>query len=41
MVNVFLEGKLFMEYTHDYGFLDDVPLDFISQNVRRTLPSCF
>ncbi|MEM9823839.1 MAG: transglutaminase family protein [Bacteroidota bacterium] len=27
------EGKAFMEYVEDYGYFDDLPLDFIIQNL--------
>ncbi len=32
------EGKAFMEYLDDYGSFDDVPLDFIEQNMKENYP---
>ncbi len=32
------EGKEFMEYLEDYGSFDDVPLDFIQQNMEENYP---
>jgi len=31
-------GKQFMEYIEDYGFFEDVPLDFIIQNLKDNYP---
>jgi transglutaminase-like putative cysteine protease len=35
------EGSLFMEYLEDYGPFEDVPLDFIKQNIREHYPHIF
>ncbi|EDP96718.1 transglutaminase-like domain-containing protein [Kordia algicida OT-1] len=35
------EGSLFMEYTADYGFFEDVPLDFMKKNVKEHYPHIF
>ncbi len=35
------EGSVFMEYLDDYGFFDDVPLDFLRKNLREHYPSIF
>ena len=35
------EGKRFMEYTADYGYFEDVPLAFMSKNVKRHYPHIF
>jgi transglutaminase-like putative cysteine protease len=35
------EGNLFMEYLEDYGFFDDVPLDFMKSNVKEHYPHIF
>jgi transglutaminase-like putative cysteine protease len=35
------EGSLFMEYLEDYGPFEDVPLEFIKQNVREHYPHIF
>jgi len=32
------DGKEFMEYLDDYGSLEDVPLDFIEQNMKENYP---
>ncbi|WP_420575492.1 transglutaminase-like domain-containing protein [Ekhidna sp.] len=32
------EGKEFMEYLDDYGSFEDVPLDFIEQNMKENYP---
>ena len=35
------DGDQFMEYTDDYGFFDDVPLDFMKQNIKEHYPHIF
>lgn len=35
------EGSLFMEYTDDYGYFGDVPLDFMVHNLRAHYPHIF
>jgi len=35
------EGTRFMEYTEDYGFFDDVPLDFMINNIKQHYPHIF
>ena len=35
------EGNLFMEYLEDYGYFDDVPLDFMKANVKEHYPHIF
>ena len=35
------EGSLFMEYVEDYGYFDDVPLDFMKQNIKEHYPHIF
>ena len=35
------EGNLFMEYLEDYGFFEDVPLDFMKQNIQEHYPHIF
>lgn len=35
------DGNLFMEYTQDYGFFEDVPLDFMKQNLKTHYPHIF
>ena len=35
------EGSLFMEYVDDYGHFEDVPLDFMKQNIREHYPHIF
>lgn len=35
------EGSLFMEYTDDYGYFGDVPLDFMVRNLRAHYPHIF
>lgn len=35
------EGTLFMEYLEDYGFFDDVPLDFMKANFLEHYPHIF
>ncbi|TDM00377.1 MAG: transglutaminase [Flavobacteriaceae bacterium] len=34
-------GDLFMEYTADYGCFDDVPVDFMVQNLKENYPHIF
>ena len=34
------DGNRFMEYVEDYGHFDDVPLDFIKKNLKRSLWAC-
>ena len=35
------EGNLFMEYIEDYGHFEDVPLDFMKQNIKEHYPHIF
>ena len=35
------EGTRFMEYTADYGHFEDVPMDFMSKNVKQHYPHIF
>lgn len=35
------EGNKFMEYIEDYGFFEDVPLDFMKANVKAHYPHIF
>ncbi|WP_282053383.1 transglutaminase-like domain-containing protein [Maribacter luteus] len=35
------EGSRFMEYIDDYGYFDDVPLDFMIKNVKEHYPNIF
>ena len=35
------EGSKFMEYTDDYGYFDDVPLDFMAENIKKHYPHIF
>jgi len=35
------EGNQFMEYTADYGYFEDVPLDFMIQNLKTHYPHIF
>ncbi|WP_291726124.1 transglutaminase-like domain-containing protein [Bernardetia sp.] len=35
------QGTRFMEYTDDYGYFDDVPLDFMRNNLRKHYPHIF
>ncbi len=35
------EGSLFMEYTDDYGYFEDVPLDFMKRNIKEHYPHIF
>ena len=35
------EGSLFMEYVDDYGYFDDVPLEFMKQNIKDHYPHIF
>ena len=35
------EGSLFMEYVDDYGHFEDVPLEFMKQNIREHYPHIF
>lgn len=35
------EGSRFMEYTADYGHFDDVPLEFMLQNIKEHYPHIF
>lgn len=35
------EGTLFMEYTDDYGYFEDVPLEFMRANVKSHYPHIF
>jgi transglutaminase-like putative cysteine protease len=35
------EGTRFMEYIDDYGYFDDVPLDFMIKNIKEHYPFIF
>lgn len=35
------EGTRFMEYVDDYGYFDDVPLDFMIRNIKEHYPHIF
>ena len=35
------EGRQFMEYTDDYGYFEDVPLEFMMQNLKEHYPHIF
>jgi transglutaminase-like putative cysteine protease len=35
------EGSLFMEYTEDYGHFEDVPLEFMTRNIKEHYPHIF
>ena len=35
------EGSLFMEYTDDYGYFEDVPVDFMRRNIQEHYPHIF
>jgi len=35
------EGQRFMEYLEDYGHFEDVPLDFMLQNLQENYPNVF
>ncbi len=35
------DGDKFMEYIEDYGFFEDVPLDFMKENVKSHYPHIF
>ena len=35
------EGNKFMEYVDDYGYFDDVPLEFMKKNIREHYPHIF
>lgn len=35
------EGNLFMEYTDDYGYFEDVPLDFMMKTIKEHYPHIF
>jgi len=35
------DGNRFMEYTDDYGYFDDVPLDFMEKNIKEHYPHIF
>jgi transglutaminase-like putative cysteine protease len=35
------EGSLFMEYIEDYGFFEDVPVEFMKQNIKEHYPHIF
>lgn len=35
------EGSKFMEYTADYGFFEDVPVEFMVQNIKENYPHIF
>lgn len=34
-------GSKFMEYTADYGYFDDVPLEFMKSNIKEHFPKFF
>lgn len=35
------DGSRFMEYTDDYGYFEDVPLEFMIQNIKSHYPHIF
>ncbi|MBC7000284.1 transglutaminase family protein [Cytophaga sp. FL35] len=35
------DGTQFMEYTDDYGYFDDVPVDFMKANIKEHYPHIF
>jgi hypothetical protein len=35
------EGSLFMEYIEDYGYFEDVPIEFMKSNVKAHYPHIF
>ena len=35
------EGSRFMEYVDDYGYFDDVPLEFMIKNIKEHYPNIF
>jgi hypothetical protein len=35
------EGNLFMEYIEDYGYFEDVPVEFMINNVKKHYPHIF
>lgn len=35
------KGNLFMEYVDDYGYFEDVPLEFMKQNIKEHYPHIF
>ena len=35
------EGTLFMEYLDDYGYFEDVPIDFMIRNLKEHYPNIF
>ncbi|WP_158973513.1 transglutaminase family protein [Cellulophaga sp. L1A9] len=35
------EGSRFMEYTDDYGYFEDVPLNFMKKNIKEHYPHIF
>ena len=35
------DGTRFMEYTADYGYFDDVPLEFMKKNIKEHYPHIF
>jgi hypothetical protein len=35
------EGTRFMEYIADYGYFEDVPLDFMIRNIKEHYPNIF
>jgi transglutaminase-like putative cysteine protease len=35
------KGNRFMEYIDDYGYFDDVPLDFMIKNIKEHYPNIF
>lgn len=35
------EGRQFMEYLEDYGHFEDIPLDFMLQNLQENYPDVF
>jgi len=36
-----MEGNQFMEYLEDYGYFEDLPMDFIFENFKSNFPSIF
>ncbi len=35
------EGNLFMEYIEDYGHFEDIPLEFMKENIKKHYPHIF
>lgn len=36
-----MEGNQFMEYLEDYGYFEDLPMDFIFENFKSNFPAIF